>query len=115
MRTQAFFKPFPTLKTSPVKLRSRMNSIPGARTRVPGGTGIAQDTEHTDPVKRRSGLSLRLVVERYVAIGWTRRRVREKQRRLMFAARRLISSAKRNNLSGDAASSLSSEVCGLSI
>jgi len=33
----------------------------------------------------------------------------------MFAARRLISSAKRNNLSGDAASSLSSEVCGLSI
>jgi len=36
----------------------------------------------TYPAKRCSGLTLRLVVERYVAIDWTRRRVREEPCRL---------------------------------
>jgi len=53
-------------------------SFSGCEDTSPGWNEIAQNPEDTDPVKRRSGLTLRLVVERYVAIGWTRHRVREK-------------------------------------
>ena len=34
---------------------------------------------HTSPLSRRSGLILRLVVERYVSLVWTRHRVRDLQ------------------------------------
>jgi hypothetical protein len=70
------------------------------------GTGIARDPEDTNPVKRRSGLTLRLVVERYVAIDWTQRRVREEQCRRRLAARRFISSSKGNLPCGNSISSL---------
>src|SRR5580700_3217451 len=134
MRTQTFFEPLPTSETRPVNLRSRMKPaaslrsrntypvqaqllprpfqwaltcmgpLPGTRTRDPGGTRVAPDTEDTDPVKRRSGLTFRLVVERYVAIGWTRHRVREKQCSGGSRRRRPLSSAKGSVRGGDAAS-----------
>ena len=40
-------------------------------------TGIASDRDRTDPVLRCPMLAYWLVVERGVAVVWTRRRVRE--------------------------------------
>ncbi len=66
----------------PIKLASPLLGTPSLsqkRHKPANGTEIAQDPEDTNPVKGRSGLTLWLVVERYVAIDWTRRRVREEQ------------------------------------
>ena len=63
-----------------------MDPFLATKTQAPVGTGIAQGPERKNPAWRRSGLTLRLVVERYVAIGWTRPRVRDKQCYWRFAA-----------------------------
>ncbi len=58
-------RPFPEPMKTPVPWQKERKSLKIRKTQIRSK-------------KRRSGLTLRLVVERYVAIGWTRHRVRGK-------------------------------------
>ena len=65
---------------SKIRISSPRNAVPEPiETQARKENGHRSKSGDTNPVKRRSGLTLWLVVERYVAIGWTRRRVREEQ------------------------------------